>query len=267
MMLTRKHLYTILCTSAFAFGLFSIYSCEKVIDLPLENAARKYVIEGYIDDLDSCKVLISKTRSFYDSNDADFVTGASVSIADNNGTPVTLQETGRGVYQTSAINGAPGHSYSLKVTINGEVFTALSTMPQPVPLDSIYITNRLSFDGSRRKVVTALFDDPPGKGQAYRFVKFVNGGRDFRIFVQNDALSDGRTIRAEIRGGLATNDTVDLEMQCIEMPVYQYWFTLDQNARGENDAPAPGNPVTNIRGGALGVFSAHTSKTKRLIVQ
>lgn len=249
-----------------AGALAGLYSCEKVIDLPLRDSDARYVIEGYIDDRDSCKVLLSQTRSFYDSNDFNGISGAVISIADNNDAPVVLNETSRGVYETGALNGTSGHLYSLRVEVAGQVFTATSRMPQKVALDSIYITNRLSFDGERRKVITALFNDPAGISNAYRFVKHVNEDRDFRIFVQDDRLSDGRTIRAELRGGLNTKDTVEVEMQCIEAPVYQYWFTLERNARGESDAPAPGNPTSNIRGGAIGIFSAHTSQSRRYIL-
>jgi hypothetical protein len=247
--------------------LTGITACEKVIDLPLRESDARYVIEGYITSEDSCRVRLSQTKAFSDSNGFTGISGARITIQQDNNAPVLLSETARGIYESFNVQGRPGSTYRLQVEVGGQRFTSTSRMPAAVPLDSIYITLRQSFDGNRRKVVTALFNDPPGKGNAYRFIKYVNDVRDFRIFIFNDNLSDGRTIRSELRGGLATADTVRVQFQCIEDAVYRYWFTLDQNARGGDNSPSPANPVTNIQGGALGYFSAHTIQERSLIVQ
>ena len=56
-------------------------------------------------------------------------------------------------------------------------------------------------------------------------------------------------------------DTVTVEMQCIDRPVYNYWFTLSQQ-QGDNPggAVAPSNPPTNFTPATLGYFSAHTTQ-------
>ena len=56
-------------------------------------------------------------------------------------------------------------------------------------------------------------------------------------------------------------------MQNIDPVVYKYWFSLSQNATGETQSASPANPVSNIKGGALGYFSAHTISTKSIIAQ
>jgi hypothetical protein len=65
---------------------------------------------------------------------------------------------------------------------------------------------------------------------------------------------------------LKSGDQVTIAMFNISQPVYQYWYSLTNDASGSNNA-APSNPVTNIQGGALGFFSAHTIQHKSLIVK
>ncbi len=57
-------------------------------------------------------------------------------------------------------------------------------------------------------------------------------------------------------------------MMCIDAAVYKYWYSfLTGGASGDSNSASPANPVTNIKGGALGYFSAHTLQTKTVVVQ
>ena len=59
-------------------------SCEKVIDVNLNDADKKYVIEGFItNQAGQCQVTITQTKSFDGDNNFSPVSGASVSITDN----------------------------------------------------------------------------------------------------------------------------------------------------------------------------------------
>lgn len=260
-----SHRFRIVCLLGGIVAL--LLSCQKVIDVRLRDADKKYVIEGFITTEDTCRVLLSQTKNFSDSNGFAGISGAVITVQRNNEAPVALPEVKTGIYETLAIKGLPGNTYMLTVKVNGQSFTATSVMPQKVSFDSLFITLRQRFDGSKARIVTAQFNDPPGKGQAYRFVKIVNGQDDRRILVRDDALTDGRTVKAELRGSVQEKDTVLLQMQCIDYPVYRFWYTLDQNARGSSDSPAPANPLTNIKGGALGYFSAHTVQERTMIVK
>ena len=255
--------------------LFFFSSCVKVIDINLNTAAKKYVIQGIITNkLGDCKVQISQTVNFNDANNFPPVSGAVVTIKDNNNSPVTLSETVAGNYQTAAIKGTPGHTYFLSVTIAGQVFTAKSQMPPQVNLDSVYV-NDLNIFGSTSKRANVVFNDPAGKGEAYRFIQYKNRVENKTIFVINDDYSDGRinylqlidfennTSKNEIHSG----DTVKVDMQCIDAAVYKYWFSLATGSTGSSQNASPGNPVTNIIGGALGYFSAHTTQSKSVIVK
>ena len=250
---------------AFLLFIIMMVSCEKVIDLPLRNAALKYVVEGNVSDgSDTARVLLSQTKPFSDSNGFAGITGAVISISDNGGTPVFLDEVRPGVYEATGMQGIPGHTYDLQVQVGGEVFTASSQMPLPVSFDTLFVDERLRFSRVR-KVAVVRYPDPPGKGNSYRFIKYINGVKDDNIFVRDDKLTDGNLVETELRGGIERGDTVRIDMLCVDPAIYRFWFTLEEGATGEEENAAPANPESNIRGGALGYFSAHTFRTRTVI--
>jgi hypothetical protein len=259
-----------------AILLVFITSCEKVIDVNLDSVEKKYVIEGNITNVPgTCQVKITQTKDFDEDNTFPGVSGATVTVSDNGGTPVALTETSTGVYETTAINGTIGHTYTLTVNVGGQTFTAPSTMPVLVTFDSIYIDEQ-TFFGDLRKVPTLVYQDPEGKGNGYHFIQYKNGVRESTIFVRNDDFTDGNKITTALLsfGGdddddedkIKTGDTIRVVMECIDPAGYKYWSSLEA-ASGDSNNATPANPVTNITGGALGYFSAHTTEEKTIVVQ
>lgn len=254
----------------------AITGCQKVINVDLNTAEKKYVVEAVITDQpNSCKVLLTQTKNFDENNAFNGVSGATVTISDNNAAPVKLTETSAGVYEASGLKGVSGHTYRMTVIAGGQTFRATSTMPVFVPFDSLYISERTFFDKSN-KYATVSYTDPAGRGNAYRYIQYVNGIKEKTIFVRDDDLTDGRKIERilfffadddeEEKKKLKTNDVVRVEMLGIDYPIYKYWYSLSQSSTGENQSATPGNPVTNIEGGALGYFSAHTLQSKTIVV-
>lgn len=251
--------------SLFIF-LFLTISCEKVIDIKLNEAESKYMIESELDDSNKpYYVKISQTISFSSSNDFPKISGALVIISDQAGSADTLKETSQGRYEGNKLLRKQGVTYRLSVKVRDKEFTATSTMPTKVNLDSLSV-NELVFFGSKSKVVVPKYRDPLGKGNNYRFVQYINSVRSKAIFVQNDQQNDGGVNSVPLRGGdeeKKADDWVEVEMQCIDSQVYLYFFSLDQlSGGGPNSSATPTNPTTNISGGALGYFSAYTSQTK-----
>ena len=268
---------TILITGFLLFFILPVLSsCEKVIAIDLNNAEKKYVIEAVVTDRTGTSfVKISRTKNFDDDNYADIVSGATVSIQENGLTTYAFtKDPNSDLYQAPSLTGKSGARYNLTVTVNGQTFTAESTMPAKVNLDTIFITDELIFT-STRKIVNAVFDDPPGLGNSYRFVQFVNGFQETQTMIRNDDYSDARKIVNKLfylsnddeeKRNIKSGDQVMVDMLCIEPAVYKYWFSLDRSAIGNGQQATPSNPVTNLKGGALGYFSAQTIQTKTLVV-
>ena len=138
-------------------------------------------------------------------------------------------------------------------------------MPNYVNLDTI-TSETTSFGGDNTITISPSYLDPAGLGNCYRFIQYRNNKLVKNIFVQNDAISDGKIITRPLlvrNGELEIGDSIKVIMQCIDANVYSYWYSLEQSATGNSQA-TPANPISNINGGAIGVFSANTFSEKRI---
>lgn len=250
--------------AVYGMMILALTSCEKVIDVALQDSEKQYVIEGIVTNKPGdCMVRVSQTKNFNDNNAFAGITGAVVSVTDNEGNTIALPGAEAGVYRSATFAGATGKTYTLHVEVNGKVFTATGTMPVGVNMDSLYVKEE-SFFGEKLKLANVNYQDPPGKGNCYRFVQYVDGKKEKSIFIRDDDYSDGNASTITLftapddETKIKTGTVVRVEMQCITAPVYKYWFSLFQGATGNSNAASPANPVTNIAGGALGYFSVHT---------
>jgi hypothetical protein len=243
-------------------------ACEKVINVDLNDSAQQIVIEGNITNSGQpCEVKITKTINFDETNNFPTIDNASVTLSDNAGNSEVMQNTSQGIYKSSSIIGIPGRTYTLKVVFDSKEYTAVSTMPYQISLDSLK-TDSVSFFGSTQRQITPLYTDSLGIVNFYRFKLIVNGIPDKTIFVEDDELTDGRQTSKPLFGGdieIEQGDIVQVQMMCIDKPVHLYFFSLSQTQSGDTGAPA--NPVSNFSGGCLGYFSANTFEEKSIIAQ
>ncbi|HEY6899308.1 MAG TPA: DUF4249 domain-containing protein [Puia sp.] len=251
--------------------LFS--ACQKVINVKLSPGASKYVVQGVITDQPgTCSVSITTTKDFSADNTFPGVSGAIVKV-ENGGTVYTLTETTPGTYATSAITGEPGKTYNMTAIVDGNTYTASSTMPQPVDLDSMYISKEILGD---KLYVTIAYTDPGGTPNYYRWVQYLNGVKEKTIFIDDDEFTDGLTLKNQLNYNNDTDDpnrdikigsTVRIDMICLDSAAYKYWYSLSNEASGNGSSNSPGNPISNIKGGCLGYFSAQAVRTKTLVVK
>lgn len=264
--------------SAFLILLGLFCSCEKAIDLKLEDSAPKYVIEGTVsNETGGARVSISQSKKFTDDNTFIGITGAQVSI-ESDGNIYPLDAAGNGVYQNSTFTGIPGKTYHLTVTLNNKTYTSASTMPQPVSLDSIYVINdefNTNKDGSKQRLATVKYNDPAAVENYYRFIQYIDNKKEKTLFVSEDEFTNGQTVNNRLNYNnenddpgreIRTGKQLLIEMQCIDATVYKYFFSLTTGATGDGNNAAPSNPVSNISGDALGYFSAYTITRKSITV-
>ena len=243
--------------------VIALASCEKVIDIDLNSASPQIVIEGNVYDQPGPYIVkLSKTVNFNESNVFPAVRGAWVIIGDNEGNLDTLLEKSPGEYYTSTLQGVVGRTYNLTVTAAGKTYSAVSTIPKSVSIDSLY------FGVSEDKQVTSVsinYSDPVNVGNYYHIVEFINGERLNGFDVVDDALNPGGINIYEIfnekNDSLKTGDNVSVWLESIDRNVFDY---LRISNSGEGDA-APANPPSNISNGALGYFNA-SSLSKKAIV-
>ncbi len=150
--------------TAALLGALTIASCQKEIQVDLNAASTQLVIEGAITDAAGpYTVRITETMAIGDDNTYPVVSGAQVIISDDACTVDTLSEGSPGVYKTRKIVGASGRTYNLAVAVRGKRYTATSTMPARVPLDSLRFDAFAAPGQSGVFIVTPIFTDAPAR--------------------------------------------------------------------------------------------------------
>jgi Domain of unknown function (DUF4249) len=257
---------------AFLLIAISFLSCKKVITVQLNNSPTQLVITGEVTDASGpYTVSINSSINFSQPNTFPPVSGAQVIISDNQRLKDTLTETSPGNYNTHSYwQGVPGNTYTLSVLSSGKSFTAVSTMPLLVPLDSVTFQKSGRDNGKAAIEAVANFQDPPGVANYYQFTEKINDTMLTKIFIFQDRLSDGKYTTQSFdndSSALKIGDQLTFSMYSIDENIFKYFFELKQllNANPFNEA-TPANPDTNLTNGALGYFSAHTIQTRSLTV-
>lgn len=247
--------------------------CEKVIVLKYKGNQSRIVIEGTITNKPGPYFIrISTSVSLTDTSNYPTIDNAIVTISDNAGNNETLVSLGNGVYSTIAITGEVGRTYTVTVSADGQTYSAVSTMPQPVAFDSIKVSKVVVL-GETEFGLVPKYTDPDSTGNNYQFILFVNEKFYKHHLMLNDELQNG--VENTQRLGLDDNDLklkagdrVEVELQCIDKQVALYYTTLILMVdSGPGGATTPNNPPGNFSNGALGLFSAHTTETRIADVQ
>jgi hypothetical protein len=257
------------------FCFLGFTSCEKVINVDLKNAEPRIVIEGIVDNSGRpASVKITKSVTFSTTTTAPTISGATVKIVDNAGNNYALAETAPGIYTSNTLIGQIGKTYTLTVQNAGVTYSGQSTIPRQAPIDTIYQesvtlpSNTPGGTASLGKIVSLVFTDIPGFGDNAHVVQTINGKIDNSLIVGDDQFTDaGNTpfqLFPNVNTKLKTGDVVKVELRFVDKAVFRY-LTGILEIQGGNTVPA--NPDSNLSGGCLGYFSAHTSETETIIIQ
>jgi len=253
---------------------FLFSSCEKVIDINLNSSDPKIVVEAEISDQSFCKVQLTQTVNFSESNTFPAVTGAIVRISDNSGNSETLTETTQGIYSGDTLQGISGRTYTLEVNADGKTYSAISTMFSPVSIDTLFIEKSSGgLMGGESKFVSVQFKDPAGVNNYYRFIQIINSIEQNSIIIDADVLKDGNTIIRPLHSqdsnssDLQTGDLVTVLLLTIDKGAFDYFRTFNQLSGGKGlSASSPANPLSNFSNGALGYFSAYAVRSKAIVI-
>ncbi len=244
----------------------SAVSCTKEINVDLKNSTPQLVIEGNVNNSTGAVVSITQSVQFSNSNTFPTVSGAVVFITDNFGATFTLPETTPGNYTNENLVGVAGNTYNLSVTLDNKEYTATSVMPAQVYIDTL-LFEQIIFGDETVWIVKPQYTDPAGFGDYYKFIEKINGVRFPGTWVWDDNFTNnGISTRPLIPRYSTINigDTVEIEMQCIDKNIFRYITTLTEV---QENSTTPANPDSNISGGVLGYFSAHTSQRKKAAVK
>ncbi len=285
-----------LCASAV---LLLLSSCEKEITVNLPDSEKKIVVEGSIEQGKHPFVLLTRSSPYFapisDFTNNLFVTDATVIVSDG-----IVTDTMQGgvnleiyypnpvfAYTSDLITGEVGRTYFLTVIADGKTLTSSTTIPTPVPLDSLWFKEDPGADDDSLGYVWAHLTDPDTIGDAYRWYsqilgrqsrllpndgsvfndKFINGQSfDFAYDPSSDPLAPQDTNALPLFY-FAVNDTVVVKFCTIDNASYTFLNSLE-NIRFANGNPfaAPASVFTNIKGGGLGGWCGYGASYDTLVM-
>jgi len=321
--------YLILITLVVSLTLTS---CEKEIDLIVPPAENKYVIEGTIENDQPAFVLISQTKDYNQvisaSNFNDFYLGGATVVVTHNEMRDTLQEICVGdlpeelielVTELTGIShgllvganvcgyldldgsslGMENQSYGLEVTIDDKQFTATTSIPGLISLDSLWFQVAGDDPLDSLGFAYATLTDPDTLGNAYRwFAKRINtypswadrageqkdnqfiaplgssyddtffNGLEFEFAYYRGSLSGSNKDDDfnDERGFFKLGDTVAVRGTQIDRATYNYVVSFEAEAGSAgNPFTAPSPIYTNIQGGAIGIWAGYAAQYDTLV--
>jgi hypothetical protein len=211
-------------------GLLILTSCQDVIDVELNEAEERLVIEASIIKLKGLpgsnqRIRITKTRGFFEDS-LKTVNNASVRVTRDNGEVFNFQHDSAGYYFNDQFQTSLMEKYYLNIEVDDEVYTAEETFMPVVPIDSISQRNDAGFSGEETEL-KAYYKDPAGESNYYLFTFFVNFIDFPTTEIYDDEFTDGNTIFALYQEeDLEAGDEVVIQNFGLSEQFYEYMNVL-----------------------------------------
>jgi hypothetical protein len=276
-------------------SILFLSSCTEDIDLKIADGDTKIVIEGEIENGKFAQVMVTRNSPLTQSVNFENILVNNALVYVSNGVitdtlrfDTVFSASNPFLYIGSTIVGIPGQTYNLTVIADGKTYTATTTIPAPVPLDSVWFQPQPPSDSLG--FAWAHLTDPSGIGNGYRWqvkrpTKFVQfegnplvldrryiapGGATF-----DDKFIDGKSFDfayfrpydpteasyyedepEEERGYYKYSDTIYIRF-CTLDKVSQDFYRTYEAAMSSNGNPfaSPVTVLSNIKGGGLGVWA------------
>ncbi|MCF8372556.1 MAG: DUF4249 domain-containing protein [Bacteroidales bacterium] len=278
-----------------------VYSCEDDITFEFANYDPKVVVDASIEEGDVAKVFLTRSRSYFDPISDDLVLvslngyqpfyiprllseililDAEVVVSDGSITDTLEIEIDKFnypyvMYKGKHIVGETGGSYYLSIRADSKEMSAVTSIPESIPIDSLWFEPKSHFEDSIG-YIHGIFDDPPEVGNYFRvFTKTIgrdstfvhpwnsvghdrdiNGEEDIEFSVYHGA-NDFEENDGSQRWYFKVGEEVIVKFCTIDNDSYEFWRSFQQNAGGAgNPFASPAPTITNIEGG-LGVWTGY----------
>lgn len=242
-------------------------SCEKEIDLKIDENDKKIVIQGNIsNDESAVVVLITKSGQFHQTSDFQTVNTAEVSVLVD-GVSHQIPFVGGGYYKYDGILPEEGKVYALTVEVEGDTYTAKTIYPKGV--DASLVDLDFIPGDSYIKIKNAIDFN---KGKTYLKTKWaVNGvfpSYSFYNLGRHVNENDGDTLHIEEyfykegTGGFGSSfipgDVLETFYYSLDATTYNYFEDLAFAGYQELGSLNPYNPKNNFdQLNVLGYFGAY----------
>ena len=285
--------------------MLAMSACEEKIDLNLTPNKPLLVVEAYINNIQSQYnyVVLTRSQDYFSpnlnnvpvQNAAVFITEGMVTssggYAWDTSSRVQLTELNnplvppafrQGVYfdprivsdPNAALRGMIGKAYLLEIEAEGQRYSAITSLPTPIEIDSLTFGFESVNDSNERRVrITNHYQDPDtlGNSQLYYWIEnddrnsFGWGGIDKSRFPGKDDQTNGQYIRLTHPNRFEVPDTIDYYMASVNKDVYNFWESYDEARNNGGPFSTPVQLKSNLRGAAVtGCFSGFSLSYRRV---
>ncbi len=236
----------------FIFMLISFNSCEDVIEVDLETAEPRLVIDASIDWVKNTSgneqtIKLTTTTSYY-SEVIPPVSGAEIFVTNSSNTVFHfIENSGTGEYICTDFEPEIGESYVLTIQLGGEVYTATETLIAVPEIEETIIQNNAGGFAGDEIEITYYYQDDPLRNNYYLYS--VNNPRVAfpNYSVENDENNQGSLTPVYYsHKDLTQGDVLNLKLYGISRRYHDYFKKL-LNASGNDDNPFSTVP-TLVRG-------------------
>ena len=186
----------------------------------------------------------------------------------------------------SLILGEVGKAYTLTIEYDGKTYTSTTTIPTSTILDSVWSQRPARQPDSLATARELYFRylDPDTPGNCVRYFTSINGGQfypgAFGAVFNDEIINGGAVVNnlpagydrsaappGDSTGWYFVGDTVTLRWSAIDRPSYNFWnsYEFALNSVG-NPFSSPTRLQTNIRGGALGVWTGYGAQYHTIVI-
>jgi hypothetical protein len=230
-------------------------SCEDVIDLSLDSAKPRLVIDASINWVKGTQgetqfIKLSLSAPYFDDIIPE-ASGASVTITDSNNTAYNFIEDGAtGIYVNNTFLPEIGMVYHLLINYNNETYTATETLMPVVPIEFVEQKNDGGFAGDEIEI-KAYYTDPKGIENFYLFEFTKTLSTSLNLEVYDDEFTDGNRIFAfHSDETLMAGDELIIRNYGISERYYEYLNILLQQTDDQSGDPFQTQPAT-VRGNCI----------------
>jgi hypothetical protein len=254
----------------------AVCSCEHEIDFDYPTSAPQVVFDGCISN-EGVYVAISRTRPMNDSTKNHFVADAQVWITSDNGVNEQLvYDVKQQHYRsTTGLKGVAGDTYHMRAQVDDRIYEATTKMMPPAKPDTIFfrwmealqkrfffvaVKGQVAIPDQRNYYLLRLIRNKElYKWNAHSGRSDYDNKFEYDIVCGSEQEIDKGKVDEQGKRPLAEGDSVSMEVLSIDKACCDFYQSLSSSESTTTNA------LTNIRGGAQGIFmAASISRTDTL---
>lgn len=247
-----------------------ISSCEKVVELDLDQSIPQLVIEGMLNDRDTTQyVKVSRSIQFYDVG-LNPVKDAIIMVSDGQNeytyshNPMAVDSMDGYYFSDVSFAGKIGDVYRLQVNVGGTDFVASDTMRFVTPIDSLFFSKAIHMseeDENDGKIYQVLLyaDEPKETEDFYQFLFYRDG--ELISYIDNIYVFSDVALGPTLNGLpspvlFREGEMASVQIYSLSREQYVFYSDLSNllNTDGGMFSPPPANPRNTFTNGALGLW-------------